>query len=596
MPPFGGGAGADVSSGGLAALGGGVAAAGTSRDPSGVGSKRLGCQVASSDSIFYKAQSGPPGVAGAVALGHPGEVDALAQGGGSACSRGAGISRHPVAKTVRHISPQRTQEGQPQFSEDSVAEVVAIPSQHAHEGPGHDVVAIAEGTAGMNDRVDGGCAPHPGLGGEIPRIEIHSASSDCLRIVTAPLGDSRGSPEEVYKSQVSDGGHADRGNACNDKILLNARPGDSYFAARGRGVDKVVCKPFDGSPARTKVIHVTGEHPDFCLNGMRVLTLECPLGRNLACQVKEVVRTMGGDTLQRQGVSNVLLVRGSLLAGRRGESIGKVVWDMVSYWLKGRWPLVVYLSNTRVLAHGVSERFGEFGCPSVLCCSCSLGLPGDHKLGAIHHSIFDLKPVIQACVNCHESRVAVDEAWGWQTSQWLITNLRSVHRSLSRSSTIVKSSSIKVTSDPSIQPLMPQIKSNQSSNRISNRRLVSGNYVAQLPARPGSYEATSVAMAEAEWHGGADTSISVARQTPMSARLAQDQPKEEEPSHAEGVSHARSQLLASRGSMRGPTHAANSCASVGNRCRPKRGNGRTISRCFGRPGGQSAPAEGRRLA
>ena len=61
--------------------------------------------------------------------------------------------------------------------------------------------------------------------------------------------------------------------------------------------------------------------------------------------LKRKFRDMNDDSVVKEGVSNVFFVRGSVPGGRRTDGVGRVVRDMVSYWLNGRWPAVVYVGG-----------------------------------------------------------------------------------------------------------------------------------------------------------------------------------------------------------------------------------------------------------
>ena len=172
--------------------------------------------------------------------------------------------------------------------------------------------------------------------------------------------------------------------------------------------------------ARPRVLHVSGKHPDVCINGVHVDSFNLPDSRAGTCVVKQRVRDLNESALVRSGNSNVLLVRGSFIAGRRCAKVSVVMRDMVASWLNERWPVIVYIGNGRRLGGGLTEKFSEVGLPPIACCSCSLGPPGRHKFGVIHYNVPGLGDIIPKCVNCREEKHAVDGHWERDISQWIV--------------------------------------------------------------------------------------------------------------------------------------------------------------------------------
>lgn len=117
--------------------------------------------------------------------------------------------------------------------------------------------------------------------------------------------------------------------------------------------------------ARPKVLHVSGKHQDFRVDGIRVDAFDCPDTRVGPRAVKEVIRDSNESMLLKLGNSNVLFVRGSLLVGRRAKT-SVVLRDMVSYWMREGWPVVTYLGNGRILVDGFIKQLEEYGSPPQL--------------------------------------------------------------------------------------------------------------------------------------------------------------------------------------------------------------------------------------
>ena len=144
-----------------------------------------------------------------------------------------------------------------------------------------------------------------------------------------------------------------------------------------RRVSGAVANPGRANGGRPRVLHISGKHPDVCINGVHVDSFHLPDSRVGAHRIKTRVRDLNESALATTGDSRVLLVRGSLSVGRKSAKISVAMHDMVSHWLQEMWPVVVYLGNDRVLAGGLGDQLKEVASPPpIACCSCSLGSPG----------------------------------------------------------------------------------------------------------------------------------------------------------------------------------------------------------------------------
>lgn len=114
------------------------------------------------------------------------------------------------------------------------------------------------------------------------------------------------------------------------------------------------------------MFNVSGKHLDVCVNDVRDSAFECPDCRVGAHRAKDILRDKNEETLLYIGSSNVLLMRGSLLAGRRDHRATAIMRDIVSYWLRERWLVVVHLGNDRTLANGLTEQLRKVGFPPPL--------------------------------------------------------------------------------------------------------------------------------------------------------------------------------------------------------------------------------------
>ena len=201
----------------------------------------------------------------------------------------------------------------------------------------------------------------------------------------------------VISNVIGDGNH--NGNGLS--------PGDGYCAAPGHDDELPNCRFFGDLPPRASVSHVARRRFEYVVGGVRIESLQCLDSYKFTTNLKHKFRTMI-EISARDGVSNVLLVRGSLLRGFREDGVGKVLQDMVSYWLTNRWPVVVYVGNDRGLGSGLENLFSDVGLPCAPCCSRSLWGPGVHRPGGIHNNVMGLAELVPQCFDCSIPRDAVD--------------------------------------------------------------------------------------------------------------------------------------------------------------------------------------------
>ena len=93
--------------------------------------------------------------------------------------------------------------------------------------------------------------------------------------------------------------------------------------------------------------------------------------------MKQRIRAVNKSALVRSGNSNVLLVRGFLIAGRRCATVSAVMLDMVAHWLNEWWPVIVYIGNDRKLGGGFIDKVSDDGLPPSHCLLLVfVGFPG----------------------------------------------------------------------------------------------------------------------------------------------------------------------------------------------------------------------------
>lgn len=95
----------------------------------------------------------------------------------------------------------------------------------------------------------------------------------------------------------------------------------------------------------------------------------------------------------------MLLVRGSLLVGRRNEVVIGQLKDLLVIWLAEHWPVVLYVDGDRAVLEGVVRAFAEVGCLGNRCCSFSMFGTGVHKLGDLLSNISGITDLVFACPN-----------------------------------------------------------------------------------------------------------------------------------------------------------------------------------------------------
>lgn len=134
---------------------------------------------------------------------------------------------------------------------------------------------------------------------------------------------------------VVDGDCVAQCSGINDEPSLRPHPVTEKFVDESR-VATDDCKPFEGPPARASVFHVIWHTPEYEREGVRVISHGCPKDYGLTVNVRHNALDANKEFVGR-GASNVLLVRGGLLGGRRSDHIGSALRDMLVHWLEQGW-------------------------------------------------------------------------------------------------------------------------------------------------------------------------------------------------------------------------------------------------------------------
>ena len=127
--------------------------------------------------------------------------------------------------------------------------------------------------------------------------------------------------------------------------------------------------------ARPHVLHVSGKHPDVCINGVHVDSFDVPGSRAGALGVKRKIQELNEFALVRSGSSNVLLARGSFIAGRRCTKVSSVLRDLVAHWLVESWPVIVYVGKDRTFPGGFTGKLKGIGLPPHCLLFVFVGVP-----------------------------------------------------------------------------------------------------------------------------------------------------------------------------------------------------------------------------